>query len=221
MTNFDNLVTHISNQYFQSDHHRSCLVAISGIDGSGKGYIAEKLTTALNSNQIKSITINLDSWHNLPRERFNLEQPAEFFYDHAFNFERLFNQLILPLQKNREIDLEIVLTGISGKPETYYYQFRNIDVIILEGIFLLKRSLQPFYDLKIWLECSWETALKRALKRNQEGETEQQLIKDYQNIYFPAQKLHQKLDNPQKNADLIYINDPNYLARKDHQESGF
>jgi len=131
---------------------RGFLVAVSGIDGSGKGYITEKLIIALNEQSVHAVSINLDAWHKLPTERFNSENPATHFYHHAFNFDALFQQLILPLKNQRMINLTTLLTGITGIPQTYYYQFFNVDVIVLEGRFLLKRSLQHFYDFQIWID---------------------------------------------------------------------
>lgn len=215
MNNFSNLVTAILAKNLDNFEQKSLLIAVSGIDGSGKGYVTKKLVDALNQQKVHAVSINLDPWHKLPSQRFKSEESVKNFYEQAFNFEDLFEQLILPLQKQRKINLTTVLTGILGIPETYNYQFTDVDVIILEGIFLFKRtakripsgSLQYYYDLKIWIECSWETALARAIERNQEGISQAQLIQDYQNLYFPAQRLHWQLDNPQANADLIYVNE--------------
>jgi uridine kinase len=186
---------------------RALLVAVSGIDGSGKGYITEKLITVLNQQNLYAVSINLDAWHQLPIQRFNSENPAEHFYNNAFKFDALFQELILPLKNQRAINLTTVLTGIAGIPEIYNYEFKSVDVIVLEGIFLLKRSLQHLYDLKIWINCTFATALERAIQRNQEGIALSEIIADYQTIYFPAQKLHWEIDNPQSSADINYIND--------------
>ena len=206
MTSFDNLVNIVINQQSKISDNKSLLVAVTGIDGSGKGYVTEKLVTALNKQTINTVSINLDAWHTLPSHRFDSERSPSHFYANAFDFDSLFEQLIFPLQKQREINLTTVLSGILGIPKIYNYQFTNVDVIILEGILLLKRSFQHFYDLKIWIECSWETALARAIKRNQEGISLEELIQDYQNLYFPVQRLHLQLDDPQANADYIYVN---------------
>ncbi|AFZ58781.1 uridine kinase [Anabaena cylindrica FACHB-243] len=209
--NIQDLADSILQKQSKLSIDRGFLVAVSGIDGSGKGYITEKLITALNYQNIHAISINLDAWHKLPTERFNSENPAQHFYDNAFHFDDLFQKLILPLKNQRMINLTTVLTGIAGIPQTYNYQFENVDVIVLEGIFLLKRSLQYFYDFKIWIDCSFETALERAIQRNQEDISPEQIIEDYQKIYFPAQKTHLAIDNPKSSADIIYMNDAKFV----------
>jgi hypothetical protein len=56
----------------------------------------------------------------------------------------------------------------------------------LEGIYLLKRAFQNYYDLSFWIDCSFETALDRAIVRGQEGLSREKALKAYRTIYFPA-----------------------------------
>ena len=62
-------------------------------------------------------------------------------------------------------------------------------------------------DYKIWIDCSFETALKRAIQRNQEGLSNEEIIEAYHTRFFPAQKIHFEVDSPQKIADIIFDND--------------
>jgi uridine kinase len=82
-----------------------------------------------------------------------------------------------------------------------------VDVILLEGIYLLKEAYRQLYDLSIWIECSFETALKRAVARAQEGLTPAETIRAYQTFYFPAQRLHFEFDAPMRAADIVLRND--------------
>ena len=70
----------------------------------------------------------------------------------------------------------------------------------------MRRDLRPRYDASLWVECPFETALERALRRNQEGKPEAQLRADYERIYFPAQRLHIAQDAPAAHADLVVAN---------------
>lgn len=153
-----NLVENILQKRAEVPPNQSLLVAVSGIDGSGKGYITNQLVEKLNLEGLQAISINIDPWLALPEQRFNPANPGEHFYHHAFVFEDLFQQLVLPLRQHRSLHLETTLTGQFGSPFTQIYDLHQVDVIVLEGIFLLKRSLLHNYDLKIWIECSFDTA---------------------------------------------------------------
>jgi len=87
------------------------------------------------------------------------------------------------------------------------YDFDEVDVIVLEGIFLLKKELKKNYDLAFWIDCLFETALQRAILRNQEGLSEEEIIRDYSTIYFPAQMIHFVRDDPKSDVDGIMEND--------------
>ncbi|MEQ8972980.1 MAG: hypothetical protein RIE73_21575 [Coleofasciculus sp. C1-SOL-03] len=58
------------------------------------------------------------------------------------------------------------------------------------------------------IDCSFETALERAITRSQEGLSPSETIQAYQAIYFPAQKIHFELDRPQRSAIARINNDP-------------
>jgi uridine kinase len=188
--------------------HESMLVAVSGIDGSGKGYVTARIVAGIQQKGLNAVAVNVDGWLNPPSRRFHKERPAEHFYRHAIRFDDMFEQLILPLKRQRSIRVEADLAEVTA---TVYhrqvYDFRDVDVIVLEGICLLKRTFRRYYDLALWADCSFETALVRALRREQEGLSPDETIQAYQTIYFPAQYIHFALDDPRSTADAILDND--------------
>lgn len=188
---------------------RSVLAAITGIDGCGKGYITARIAEALRAHGIRVAAINIDGWLNLPNVRFHATDPAEHFYLHALRFEEMFSQLVLPLRDRRSVRIE---ADYAEESATAYrrqvYAFEDVDVIALEGIYLLKRAFQGYYDLSSWIDCSFETALQRALSRAQEGLPPQETVRAYRTIYFPAQEIHFQRDDPRAAATLIIDNDP-------------
>ena len=193
---------------------RSMLVAVSGIDGSGKGYVTERAVAGLRARGINAVGINIDGFLSLPSVRFDAYRPAEGFYRQAIRFEELFERLVLPLVRDRSVRVTVDFaaeTAVAYRPHTY--DFRDVDVVPLEGIYLLRRDLRAHYDLAIWLECSFETALVRALRRGQEGLPPDETIRAYRTIYFPAQLIHLALDAPCEAADAVIDNDPGPTGR--------
>lgn len=187
---------------------RSVLVAISGIDGSGKGHVTAKIVDALQSARARVAGINVDGWLNLPSKRFSTANPAEHFYRHAVRFDEMFGQLVLPLRDRRSVCVEADFTEEAAATyRKHTYTFDDIDVILLEGIFLLKQAFQERYDLSFWIECSFETALARALVRGQEGLPPEQTVRAFRTVYFPAQEIHIRRDDPKGSATAIVRND--------------
>lgn len=188
---------------------RALLVGLSGIDGSGKGFVAASLAEILRAMGLATAVLNVDGWLNLPDRRFGTEDPAGHFYRHAIRFEAMFTELVLPLRDRREIDTVADLaeeTAVAYRRQRY--RFTDVDLVLLEGIFLFKRGYRPHFDLAAWIECSFETALERAVARAQEGLPPEATIHAYRTIYFPAQHLHATADEPRAGADFIVPNDP-------------
>jgi uridine kinase len=188
--------------------NRALLVAVSGIDASGKSYLTDRLALRLREDGIRAEAIHADGWLNLPHTRFSLDNPAEHFYAHAFRFDEMFAQLIDPLQHYGSVSM---IADYSEETALAYrrhlYEFHDVDVIMLEGIFLLKQAYRQRYDLSFWVDCTFETALERAISRAQEGLTASETVRAYETIYFPAQKIHLERDSPRAVAH-VWPNDP-------------
>ncbi|MFZ1895038.1 MAG: hypothetical protein WAU59_13325 [Rhodoplanes sp.] len=186
---------------------RAVLVAVSGIDGCGKGWLTRQIVDELQARGVNAANINIDGWLNLPDKRFSDKNPAEHFYLHAIRFDEMFAQLVLPLRDHRSVSVEADFaeeTAMTYRKQTY--EFADIDVIVLEGIYLLKQAFRKYYDLSIWIDCSFAKALERALSRGQEGLPPAETIRAYETIYFPAQRLHFQRDDPKNAATIIVDN---------------
>jgi uridine kinase len=202
-------VSRILNARDSVPSRRSVLAAVTGIDGCGKGWVTAQIADALRAHGVRVAAINVDGWLNLPAQRFSATNPAEHFYLHALRFEEMFAQLVLPLRDRRSVRIE---ADYAEEAATEYrrqvYAFEDVDVIALEGIYLLKRAFQAYYDLSSWIDCSFETALQRAISRAQEGLPPEETVRAYRTIYFPAQEIHFRRDDPRSAATLIINNDP-------------
>jgi uridine kinase len=190
------------------DARRAVLTAVTGIDGCGKGYVAARIVDAIRAQGCRAAAVNVDGWLNLPYKRFEASHPAEHFYLHAIRFDEMFSQLVLPLRDCRSVRVEAdYVEETAARYRRHIYEFDAIDVVVLEGIYLLKTAFQAHYDVSIWIDCTFETALERAMARAQEGLSPEDTIRVYQTIYFPAQEIHFKRDNPRAAATLIVNND--------------
>jgi len=184
------------------------LVGISGIDASGKGFVTTSIAESLQKRGIKLSVISADGWLNLPHVRFHQQDLAKHFYENAIRFDEMFERVILPLRSTRNVNVESDFTEETATTfRKHRYAFRNIDIILLEGIFLFKPMYRDHFDLKVWIDCSFATALRRAMARGQEGLPPQEAKRAFETIYFPAQQIHLARDNPRKAADIVFTNE--------------
>jgi uridine kinase len=208
MTRVDEVVRKIIERRANTPDTRSLLVGVSGIDGCGKGYLAAQLQAHLTFHGVVPAILSVDGWLNLPEKRFDRSAPAANFYENAVRLDQFFSELVLPLRDQRSIHL--VADFVEETASTYRkhtYDYRDVSVVLVEGIFVFKPQYRRCFDLAIWVDCSFPTALARAIDRAQEGLSPANTIAAYDTIYFPAQRLHLSLDKPRENADLIFEND--------------
>ena len=136
---------------------RALLVGVSGIDGSGKGYVAERLEARLARLGLRVAAIGIDYWHHPQPIRLGSPPSGAHFYEHAFRWNELFDGLADPLIRRRSVD--VVVDAIRTDVDRYFprqYRFENVDVVLLEGIFLFKRGLARRFDLRLWVDGSFE-----------------------------------------------------------------
>lgn len=183
------------------------IVGVSGIDGSGKGYISQKLHAQIGAAGLSCSLIGIDGWLQPPSKRFSECDPGGYFYKHGFRFDELQTQLFEPLCRSGRVDFVAKHADPTNSEEMvdYRYQIHRPDVIIFEGIFLFQDRFK--FDYSVWIECSYKTALDRAIERNQEDLPEEQIRSDYLAIYFAAQKIHIETDKPRSRCDFILLND--------------
>ena len=205
--NLEPIIEIILTKRRKMPEERSLLAGISGIDASGKGLVTTKLAEQIRQKGLKVAVINVDGWLNLPHIRFNPQNAAQNFYENALRLEEMFERLVLPLKESRSLSLTADFaeeTAAEYRKHEYFY--KDIDIILLEGIFLFKNEFVKHFDARFWIECFFETALRRAVRRAQENLSPADTVRAYESIYFPAQRMHFRRDRPQDSADLIWFN---------------
>jgi uridine kinase len=187
---------------------RALLVGVSGIDGSGKSFIAFQLADQLRELGHNVAAISADDWLNLPSVCINRQNPAEHFYEYALRLDEMFGQLVLPLKQRRHVDLVAACGDAKATVHRKHrYLFHNVDIVLLEGIFLFKPTYRNHFDFKVWIECSFPTGLRRAIIRGPEGLSPVETEKAFQTIYFPAQQIYLKRDDPRGSSDFVLQNE--------------
>lgn len=208
MSSIDEVVRKILERRANIPDTRSLLVGVSGIDGCGKGYLATQIQAHLALHGVIPAILNADGWLNLPHKRFDQTAPAVNFYENAIRLDQFFSQLVLPLRDRRSIRLEAdFVEETASDYRRHTYDYRDVSVALVEGIFLFKPQYRKYFDLAIWIDCSFPTALARAIDRAQEGLSPANTIAAYDTIYFPAQRIHLAQDKPREHADLILENE--------------
>jgi uridine kinase len=173
------------------------VIAVDGLDGSGKSRFAASLAAALAADRRPASLLHVDDFRR-PTDFSELAPEAEsaLYYERYFDFVAVGDALS---------------AWARGAPDGA--------VTILEGVMLLRAAL-PVGTPLIVLEVSAAEARRRILARDQaKGRTPEEIAGRIDRRYFPAQARYRAACDPQGLADLLVDNEdwahPRVLRRSD------
>jgi len=187
-------------------------IAIDGIDALGKTVFADHFAEYLGKNSTRQIIrASIDGFHN-PRE-IRLQKgdySPEGYYDDSFNYSALKKFLLDPMMPSGNRQFRTHIFDYKSDREILEAQFLAEDdaILIFDGIFLMRRELVNYWDFKIFLKISFQTALSRALKRDKEYLGDENVLREkYEKRYFPGQELYLSNSHPEQIADVVIDNE--------------
>lgn len=131
------------------------VIAIDGPAAAGKSTLAARL-----GERYGAQVFHMDDFFLQPHQRSEqrLKAPGG-----NVDYERFLSQVLLPLQTGAPFDYEAYncQTGLM-EPR----QAQSAPIYIVEGAYALRPDLQPYYDLKVFLDVDPDLQAARILKRN-------------------------------------------------------
>lgn len=183
------------------------LVGINGVDTSGKTLFAMGLSIYLNACGIKNTVIHVDDFHHSRAVRLQGGNEIEAYYNNAFNYGQLINELLIPLKQHGSVHKTVQCLDLDSDQYTNHIPF-NIDrdtVVILEGVLLYRQPLLPYFDYKLFIDITFEQVLERAAIRDV-PKYGQQFLQRYVDKYIPIQKMYCAQHKPQQCCDMLIDN---------------
>ncbi|WP_330261009.1 uridine kinase family protein [Streptomyces sp. NBC_00539] len=139
-------------------------VAIDGPGGSGKTTLAAAVSGQLDD----SVTVHVDDFYRpLPdqeRERLDAEQG----YHRYFDWERLRDQVLVPLRANQAARYQIYdwATGRLGG----WHEIGPGTVVIVEGVYSTRPELAPYYHFTAYVDAPRDLCLQRVRARGEHAD---------------------------------------------------
>ncbi len=161
------------------------LIALSGPDCAGKSTLAVDVREQLNRLGLDITLLSIDAFL-IPRSlrTSNASEPIAYF-ENAFDYAALVQTLEINRSRSSSVS--------ANSP----------DIVLVEGVFLLRSELCHWWDLTIWIDVDTSVIMDRALKRDKEYFGDEGTVRHvYQNRCLPAQDYHIRRDSPKQSADI-------------------
>ncbi|MGG5255137.1 uridine kinase family protein [Neobacillus sp. SM06] len=174
-----------------SKKHTLLLIGIDGCGGAGKSTLARNLA----KNFTNCTIVHMDDFYH-PSEKIIKADPAVKPIGADFDWERLENQLLLPLTQGQNGSYQRYDWDTDKMAE--WHTVPATGIVVIEGVYSTRKELFGFYDLTIWVNTPRETRLKRGLERDGEGARSM-----WEENWMVSEDLYVKKQQPDQRVNFI------------------
>lgn len=180
---------------------RPLVIGIAGGSGSGKTTVANRVTSAIPSQDV--VTIEHDVYYR-DRPELSYDERCQLNYDHPESLETaLLVAHLRALRQGQGVDVPVYDFKTHRRAEA----FRRVEprpVVIVEGILVfVDPELRSQFDLKIYVDTDADIRAFRRIRRDieQRGRTFESIREQY---YRTVRPMHLQFVEPSKRwADII------------------
>jgi uridine kinase len=182
MTRTD-LLTFLAGQIMaRKAEGRPLKVRIDGRCAAGKTMLADELEQVLSGKGFEVLRPSVDGFHH-PRERRYQqgEYSARGYYEDAYDYDAVVSALLRPLSRNT--------------------------ILLFEGIFVLRRQINRYWDYRILVDVDAETSRARSVNRDTGVIGPAGVVRrKFDERYEPAWQMYVSEENPDAKSDVIIDN---------------
>lgn len=186
-------------------------VAIDGIDGAGKTWLADELVEPLTALGRQVIRASIDGFHRPRSERYRRgETSPEGYYRDSFDNDALTSALLKPLGPAGDRRYRTAIFDYRSEGSVRQ-RVRTADrgaVLLFDGVFLLRPELRRSWDFTVFVKTAFATTLERVVSRDSSYFGSSSAARDrYETRYQPGQRLYLAEASPEQFAHVVIFND--------------
>ncbi len=186
---------------------RRLLVAIDGVDGAGKTWLADELADRLIDRR-PVVRASVDGFPNpaAARYRRGRDSPLGFYLD-SYDYPALRTALLEPFRSDGDCRYRSeVFDHVADRPVDQPARRAEPEaVLLLDGIFLHRPELAGYWDLSLWLAVDFEVSVPRGAGRGP-GFGEPDPAAASNRRYIQGQRHYLATVDPAGLADLVIDN---------------
>ncbi len=186
-------------------------VAIDGVGVAGKTILADELVEPLRRRGRSVIRASIDGFHNPKDVRYRRGPGSpEGYYRDSFDYEALVALILEPLGPggDRRYRPAVFDFRTESRVELEERVADAGNVLLFDGIFLLRPELRDRWDFRIFVDTSFDVTVARAETRDIPLFGSASAVRErYLERYVPGERLYLARARPGDHADVIVGND--------------
>ncbi len=199
------VIHEILNCFYSPARKGILVIGIDGLGGSGKTTYAKSMEQTLSNKGIQVKLLHIDDFIHRNEIRYDDSRADwECYYYLQWRYDYLIEEILAPVQEGNSIDKQIELYDKQADQ----YRLKNIkmapnSILIIEGVFLQRTELAPYFDYVAFIDVPKEERLQRVLKRDTYIGNDIAIIEKYENRYFPAEDKYIEDFSPAERANWL------------------
>lgn len=199
------------------------IVGINGVDTSGKTQLSKELYGYLNKQGYLVELVHIDDFHNPKAVRYQDPNPIKSYINNAFDLEKLAREVLYPIREQGKLETSIKCLDLESDKyiNERSYSVNKDTIILVEGVLLYREPIDKYFDLRIFLEVTYDEVIKRAIKRDA-GILGNSVVEKYREKYIPIQKHYISEATPTLKSDIVIDNldfkNPKFLKLPTHNK---
>jgi uridine kinase len=184
------------------------VVAVDGLDGSGKSQLAARLAGACRAAGAEVVTLSVDDFRR-PVSFGDVPRPdeEEVYYQRYYDFAA-FDGCLRAFLNGEEAAVVPRFDGASARLEgELTFRFAGAGLAVVDGVFLRRAPVVAAGET-ILLTVSPDEARRRILDRDRKkGRSDQEILRRIDRRYFPGQERYRREHDPLGRAAVVIDND--------------
>jgi uridine kinase len=141
------------------------LIGIDGAGGSGKSALSRELAGALAAADTEVTVVHGDDFYREMDQKERLALTPAQGYERCFDWERLRDQVLVPLASGRVADYQRY-DWPSGQIVPFErHTVQPAGCVVVEGTFTVRPELAGFYDLTVFVDTPLDVCMERLAAR--------------------------------------------------------
>jgi len=201
-----NLFMNLENFIIERKKDNPFLVGINGVDTSGKTMFTKEFENYLCNKNYKVQVVHIDDFHNPKAIRYSGNNPIDSYIDNAFNLQLLEVEILHPIRTSN-LNKSLVLLDLDTDSfiNKQTYKIDKDTIILLEGVLLYRVPIDKYFDMRIFLDISFDEVLRRSKIRDV-PKFGVEVLEKCKTKYKPIQLKYFKQWYPKEKSDFIIDN---------------
>jgi uridine kinase len=207
----EQLVVQLAARVLALDEEAPRAVAVTGMSCAGKTTLADEVAAVVDGAGRPVVRVAYDDFHHPRARRYRRGRlSAQGYLDDAFDPEALRRLVLDPVAAGGPAVVPASYDLAGDVPvEPAPVPVGPGSVALVEGSFLLVPQLAACWDLSVLVVADPAQVLERAVVRDGDLGTPEQVREMYLRRYLAAESMHQERDDPWSLADVVVdLTDP-------------